>query len=88
MLIFLQYLFVPSLCLLINYLMVIISHETERKNWKIYYSFEFSKNVISKFSGRLLIGQYDCLDVLLLDDIFLQFKKDRNDPDQYFLVLI
>ena len=67
--------------------MVIIGHETEIKNL-IYYSFEFSKTVISKFSWRLLIGQYDCLDVLLLDDVFLQFKKGWNDPDQYFWVLM
>ena len=28
---------------------------------------------------RLLIGQNNYLDVLLSDDIFLQFKKGRND---------
>ena len=44
----------------------------KRKNGKkLLNSFEISKNVISKFSGRLLIGQNDSLDVLLLDEFFL-----------------
>ena len=39
------------------------------------HGFELSSNVISKFSGRLMIGQNDSLDVLLLEDVFLQFKR-------------
>ena len=42
-------------------------------------SFEFGKNVISKISGRLLIGQNDSSVVLLLVDICIGYKKGRND---------
>ena len=34
--------------------------KNQRKKWdKLCDSFEIRKNIISKFSGRLLIGQYD-----------------------------
>ena len=53
-----------------------------KKKWeKLSNSFEISKNIISKFSGRLLIGQNDSLDVLLLDAFFLQFKKGPGRYD-------
>ena len=43
-----------------------MSYRIERKNYKkLFHSFETSKNIISKFSGRALIGQNDSLDVLL-----------------------
>ena len=32
---------------------------------KLFHSYDSAKNVISKFSGRLLIGQNDSLDLLL-----------------------
>ena len=52
----------------------------KRKNGKkLSNSFEMIKNRIIKFSGRLLIGQKDSLDFLLLDEFFLPFKKGRND---------
>ena len=44
----------------------------------LFHFFEFSKNVISKFSGPLLIEEKDSLDVLLLYDISLQLRKGRN----------
>ena len=54
--------------------------QNRKKNMYIFFlnSFEFGKNVISEISGRLLIGQ-NFLGVILLGDIFLQFKKGRND---------
>ena len=42
---------------------------------KEFHSFEISKHIILKFSGRALIGQNDSLDVLLLDEFFLRFEK-------------
>ena len=51
--------------------LIIISYRIEET--KLFNSFEISKNIISKFSGRALIGQNDSLDVLLLDEIFLLF---------------
>ena len=42
------------------------------------------KNIISKFSGRDLIGQNDSLGVLLLDEFFLRYKKGRNDLTHTF----
>ena len=55
--------------------LIIISYRIERKNLiKFFNFFEISKNIISKFSGRALIGQNDSLDVLLLDEFFLWFK--------------
>ena len=59
---------------------MIISYKIERKKGKeLFNSFEISKNIFSKFSGRLLIGQNDSLDVLLMDKFFLRFTKGRND---------
>ena len=46
----------------------------EENFFKLFKSFKFSNNVF--FSGRLLIGQNDSLNVLLLDQ--MQFKKGRN----------
>jgi len=44
--------------------MIIISYKIERKKGKkLLQSYELSKNIILKFSGRLLIGQNDSLDV-------------------------
>ena len=40
--------------------------------------------MISKFSGRALIGQNDSFDVLLLDEFFLRFKKGENDLTHTF----
>ena len=53
--------------------LMIISYQVERKinGKKLFNCFETSKNIISKISGRLLIGQNDSLDVLLLVDFFL-----------------
>jgi len=42
---------------------------------KLFNTFEISKNIVSIFSGRILIGQNDSLDVLLLNDFFCDFKK-------------
>ena len=48
----------------------------KRKNGKkLFNSCEISKNIISKFSGRLLISQNDSLDVLLLDEYILRLKR-------------
>ena len=56
----------------VNFHYIIISYKIERKNGKkLFNSFEISKNIISKFSGRALIGQNDSLDVLLLDEFLL-----------------
>ena len=42
--------------------------QNRMKKWeKLFYSFEISKHIISKFSGRLLIGQYDSLDVFFFN---------------------
>ena len=43
----------------------------KKKFKKLVNSFEISKNIISKFLERALIGQNDTLDVLLLDEFFL-----------------
>ena len=59
--------------------------KSKEKKGKIN-SFEISKNIISTFSERPLIGQNDFVDVLLLDEFFLQSKK--GTPDPYFWVLI
>ena len=40
--------------------------------------FWIKQKYILKLSGRLLSGQNDFLDVLLLDEIALQFKKELN----------
>ena len=46
--------------------------QNRKKNAKkLFLSFEISKSMISKFSGRALIGQNDSLDVLLLEELFL-----------------
>ena len=59
--------------------------QNRKENFKILFnSYELRKSIISKFSGRLLIGQNYSLDVLQLDDIFLQFKKRRNDQNHTF----
>ena len=59
------------------------SYKIERKmGKKLFNSYQISKNLISKFSGRLLIGQNDSLEVLLLDDFFLRI--DRNDLTHTF----
>ena len=56
--------------------LIIISYKIERKNGKkLFNTFEISKNIVSIFSGRILIGQNDSLDVLLLNDFFCDFKK-------------
>ena len=44
----------------------------EKKNYQFFWT---KQKYISKFSGRLLIGYNDSLDVLLLDKIYLQFKR-------------
>jgi len=50
----------------------IISYRIERKiRKKLFDYFEIGRNIISKFSGRALIGQNDSLDVLLFDEFFL-----------------
>ena len=51
--------------------------QNQKKKWgkNNLILFEISKNVFSKFSGRLLIGQNDSLDVLLLDEFLLQKKS-------------
>ena len=59
-----------------------LQNRKKKMRTKLFNSFEISKNIISKFSGRLLIGQNDFLDFLLLDKIYLQFKTG------YFWVLI
>ena len=52
--------------------LIIISYNIERINGKtLFHSFEISKDIILKFSGRALIGKNDSLDVLLLDEFFL-----------------
>jgi len=51
---------------------------------KSFNSFEISQYINSPFSARLLIGQNDSLDVLLLDKFFLRFKKGRNDLTKTF----
>ena len=65
-----------------DYLKIYNNYEQNRKK-KMYIFFlqffEFGKNDISEISGRLLIGQNNFLGVILLGDIFLQFKKDLND---------
>ena len=62
-----------------------ISYKIERKNGKkIFNSFEISKTIVSKFSGRLLVGQNDSLDVLLLEEIVLLFKKGIHDLTHTF----
>ena len=40
----------------------------EKNRKKLFNCFEIGKNEISTFSGRLLIGQNDSFDVLLLND--------------------
>jgi len=56
--------------------LIIISYKIERKNGKkLFNTFEISKNIVSIFSGRILIGQNDSFDVLLLNDFFCDFKK-------------
>ena len=49
-----------------------------------FRSCEFGKNIISKISGRLLIGQNDTLGVLLLVDISIEYKKGRNELTNSF----
>ena len=64
------------------------NNKIERKNLKkIFPSFEISKNIILRFSWRALIGQNDSLDVLLLDEFFLRFKKGRNDLTQSRVII-
>ena len=63
-------------------------HPCIKNGIKLSNSFEISKNIISKFSGRPLICQIDSLDVVLLDDFFLRFEKWSKLPDPYFWVLI
>ena len=59
---------------------LIISYKIERKmGKKLFNSFKISKHKISKFSGRLLVGQNDSL-----DEFFLRFKKGRNDLTHTF----
>ena len=54
---------------------IIICYKIKRKTEKkLFQSFEIRKIIISKFSGRALIGQNDSLDVLLLDDFFCDLK--------------
>ena len=66
-------------------IVIIISYKIEIKNGKkLFNSIEISKNIFAKLSGRLLIGQNDSLDDLLLDEFFLRFKKGRNDPTHTF----
>jgi len=56
--------------------LIIISYKIERKNGKkLFNTFEISKNIVSIFWGRILIGQNDSFDVLLLNDFFCDFKK-------------
>ena len=64
--------------------LIIISHKIEKNGKKLFHSFGLRKYKISKFSGPLLIGQNDSLDVRLLDEIYLQFIKGRNDLAQTF----
>ena len=52
---------------------------------KLFYSIEFSKNVLPKISGWPLIGQNDSLDVLILEDFKILFKIGLKCTDQYFL---
>jgi len=56
--------------------LIIISYKIERKNGKkLFNTFEISKNIVSIFWGRILIGQNDSLDVLLLNDFFAISKR-------------
>ena len=53
---------------------------------KLFYSLELWKSIIPNYSGFLLVGQNDSLDVHIIYEIFVQFKKGRIDP--HFLVII
>ena len=59
--------------------------QNRRKKWEIIIKFFWiSKNIISKFSRRPLIGQNDPVNVLLLDAFFLWLKKGRNELTHTF----
>ena len=68
--------------------LIMISYKIQRKKGnKLFNSLKF-KYTISKFSWRLLIGQNYSLNVLLLDEIYSQFKKGRIDLAHTFGALM
>ena len=61
--------------------LILIRDKIERKKLNFL---KFGKNVISEISGRLLIGQYDSLGVLLLVDTLIKYIKGRYDLTNTF----
>ena len=72
--------------------LIILSHKIERKNEKkkLSNSFVISKNIISakKFSARLLIGQNDSLDVILMEEFTCDLKRVEMTYPYFFKPLI